>query len=97
MQELGQTPEAAAYAFYSGAPHAELWRLVHNYTTVTSSTGEVTWIPVDYVEHVRAALSVCIDALVYPHTRAMALLGRGAAWSDVAALTDDLRSAMRRV
>jgi hypothetical protein len=95
MQDLGHTPNEATYAFYSGAPHAELWRLIHSYTTATNTAGMNTWFPADHADHARAALSVCIDALIFPLARAMVLLGRGAATTDLARLQSGLRMAMK--
>jgi hypothetical protein len=54
-----------------------------------------TWFPADHADHARAALSVCIDALIYPLARAMVLLGRGAATIDLARLRSGLRLAMK--
>lgn len=95
MRDLGNAPDEATYAFYSGAPHAEMWRLSHGYSTTTGTGAAATGVPVDRPDHIRAALSVCIDTLVYPAARAMTLLGHGAAVSEIASLRSQLRQAMK--
>jgi len=67
------------YAFYCGASHAELWRIVYGYELRRASDGTECLLPWASRDFLRAAVSFCVDAVVWPAVRAFLLLGRGAA------------------
>lgn len=94
MEQIGQDPAAGPYAYYSGASHAELWRIQYSYDEVQRPDGQTVWVPRAPVATVNAAVSVCIDALTYPVARAFALLGRGASSVELHQLRQPLRSAL---
>jgi hypothetical protein len=95
MHDTGQVPATGPYAFCSGAPHAELWRLTFGYASATAPDGTeviVPWAPRDFV---RTAVCICIDAVMQPAARAMYLLGRNAGLADLRRLEPTLKHAMR--
>jgi hypothetical protein len=94
MRQIGHDPDKGPYAFCCGASHTELWRLHYGYETVAGPNGQAMLVSRAARDFVRAAVSICIDALVYPATRAFSLLNRGAAHADVARLVTSLRAAM---
>ena len=94
MEQIGQDPAAGPYAYYSGASHAELWRIQYSYEEVQRPDGQTVWVPRAPVATVNAAVSVCIDALTYPVARAFALLGRGASSVELHQLRQPLRAAL---
>lgn len=94
MEQIGQDPAAGPYAYYSGASHAELWRIQYSYDEVQRPDGQTLWVPRAPVATVNTAVSVCVDALTYPVARAFALLGRGASCVELHQLRQPLRSAL---
>jgi hypothetical protein len=94
MEQIGQDPATGPYAYYSGASHAELWRIQYSYDETQRPDGQTVWIPRAPVATVNAAVSVCVDALTYPVARAFALLGRGASSAELHELRQPLRSAL---
>lgn len=92
--EIGHNPAAGPYAFYSGAAHAELWRIQHGYREVKRPDGTVVLDPYIPVVWLNAAASVCIDSMMYPLARAFVYAGRGASWKDLEAQVAPLREAM---
>lgn len=95
MHETGQAPAAGPYAFCSGAPHAELWRLAYGYSLAAAPDGTQVFIPQAPRDVVRTAVSICIDAVLQPTARALYLLGRNAGLADLRRLEQPLRHAMR--
>jgi hypothetical protein len=94
MEQIGQDPATGPYAYYSGAPHAELWRIQYSYDETQRPDGQTVWVPRAPVATVNAAVSVCADALTYPVARAFSLLGRGASSAELHELRQPLRSAL---
>ena len=94
MEQIGQDPATGPYAYYSGASHAELWRIQYSYDETQRPDGQTVWVPRAPVATVNAAVSVCADALTYPVARAFALLGRGASSAELHELRQPLRSAL---
>jgi hypothetical protein len=92
VRSIGHDPSEGPYAFYCGASHGELWRIVQAYTT---SPADGTLIPTAAPEFVRAALSVWVDALAYSCGSAFGWLGRDASTTEFMRLGVELRSALR--
>jgi hypothetical protein len=95
MREIGQIPAARPYAFCSGAPHGELWRLAFGYEPVTAPDGTEVIVPRAPRDVVRTAVCSCIDAVIQPAARAMYLLGRNAGLAGLREMQPVLRHAMR--
>lgn len=95
MRDTGQVPATGPYAFCSGAPHAELWRLAFGYASVTAPDGTEVIVPQALRDFVRTAVCICIDAVMQPAARAMYLLGRNAGLADLRRLEQGLKYALR--
>jgi hypothetical protein len=91
IRSAGHSPAEGPYAYFCGASHAEFWRIAQGYRLLNDDTE--TFIPVTTRDEVRNALTMCIDALVYPARQLFAYLGRGAAFADLRRLDSRIRTA----
>jgi hypothetical protein len=92
IRSIGHDPAEGPYAFYCGASHGELWRIVQAYT---ANPADGTLVPTAAPELVRAALSVCVDTLAYSCGSAFGWLGRRASVNEFMRHDVDLRAALR--
>jgi hypothetical protein len=95
LRDVGQSPGEGPYAFYCGASHAELWRILYSYESGRASDGAELLVPRASRDFLRAAVSVCVDAVVWPAVRAFLLLGRGAALAQLRSMRQPMRNALK--
>lgn len=92
---LRQSPEAGTYAYYCGASHSELWRILFGYTETTHPDGTVTWQRRPAAVTISMAAGVSAAALVYATARAYEYIGDGAGLAELQLRMPDLRNATR--
>lgn len=92
---LRQSPEAGTYAYYCGASHSELWRILFGYTETTHPDGTVTWQRRPAAVTISMAAGVSAAALVYATARAYEYIGNGAGLTELQLRMPDLRNAIR--
>ena len=84
MRACNHDKAYGAYSLLSGAAHAELWHIQHGYALGQDEHGQSKLFRTPAQQAAQYAVSVCIDAVMYPFAWALEYLGRNASLKHLA-------------